>query len=101
MRKSFNGLCAIVTEQLKGDPLDGGLYVFCNRTRTRLKILYWDSTGLWVWAKRLERGTFSWPSGVDVKEGKLSLTPDALQLLISGIDLKDGARRPWYQREVA
>lgn len=101
MRKSFNGLYALVTEHLKEDPLNGALYVFCNRRRDRLKILYWDSSGLWVWAKRLEQGCFHWPKGADIKNGKLSLTPEALQLLLSGIDLKDAGRRAWYQREAS
>jgi transposase len=97
MRKQFEGLWAIVTEQLGADPRSGALYVFCNKRRTRLKILYWDGTGAWVLAKRLERGTFHWPRGT--ARGKLALTAEALGMLLSGIDLRDGARRPWYERE--
>lgn len=101
MRKSFNGLCALVSEHLQEDPLNGALYVFCNRSRNRLKILYWDSTGLWVWAKRLEQGTFSWPRRSELSGNKLSLSPDALHLLLNGIDLNKSSRRQWYRREVA
>ena len=89
---------ALAQNELKEDPLSGALFVFCNRRRDRIKILHWDGTGLWVYAKRLERGRFNWPQGVDLKDGKLPLRPEALNMLLSGIDLKDGTMRPWYQR---
>ena len=97
MRKSFNGLQSVVTERLKADPLNGALYVFTNKRRNRLKILYFDKTGLRVLAKRLEAGTFSWPRSID-DGAYLKLAPEALAMLTDGIDLRDGVSRPWYQR---
>jgi transposase len=99
MRKGFNGLYAAVTERLGEDPKSGALFVFCNRRRTRLKILYWDQTGLWVLTKRLEEGTFAWPKHVEPQTTKLSLTPQALALLTDGVDLRGAKLRPWYERE--
>ncbi len=89
----------MVTERLGEDPKSGALFVFCNRRRTRLKILYWDQTGLWVLTKRLEEGTFAWPKHVDPQTTKLSLTPQALALLTDGVDLRGAKMRPWYERE--
>ena len=99
LRKGFNGLHALVTERLAEDPQSGTLFVFCNRDRTRLKILCWDGTGLWLLTKRLERGTFSWPKTVEAGTTKLKLTPQALALLTDGVDLRGAKLRPWYQRE--
>jgi transposase len=99
LRKSFDGLHALVTERLKESPQTGALFVFTNRRRNRLKILFWDRTGLWVCTKRLEQGTFSWPVPVAAGNTKLSLTPEALTLLTDGVDLRDAKLRAWYQRE--
>jgi transposase len=98
LRKSFTGLWALTVNVLKDDPSDGSLYVYTNRRHNRVKILYWDGTGLWVMTKRLEQGTFSWPKGIDVQNGRLQLSPEALALLLDGVDLRRGSLRPWYQR---
>lgn len=99
LRKSFNGLHALVSERLKEDPRGGGLFVFTNRRRNRLKILYWDGTGLWVMIKRLEEGTFAWPRSVEGGAPKLALRPEALAMLTDGIELRGARMRPWYERE--
>jgi len=99
MRKGFNGLHGLVTEKLKEDPRQGSLFVFSNRRHTRIKILCWDGTGLWVLTKRLEKGTFSWPKNLDAGVTKLKLTPQALAMLTDGVDLRGGKLRPWYERE--
>ena len=65
MRKSYDGLYAMVVGELELDPLSGHLFVFGNRRRDRIKILFWDGSGLWVCAKRLEKGTFAWPRATD------------------------------------
>jgi transposase len=99
MRKGFNGLYAAVTEKLGEDPRNGTLFVFSNRRHTRIKILYWDGTGLWVLSKRLEQGTFSWPKQIEPGVTRLKLTPQALAMLTDGVDLRGAKLRPWYERE--
>ena len=99
MRKSFNGLYALAAGKLMEDPQQGALFVFTNKCRNRIKLLHFDGTGLWVAIKKLERGTFSWPAGVEVENGRLKLSNEALILLLDGVDLKGRAMRPWYQRE--
>jgi transposase len=99
MRKGFNGLHALVSERLGEDLKQGALFVFSNRQHTRLKIICWDGTGIWLLTKRLEAGTFSWPKPSEPQTTKLSLTPQALAMLTDGIDLRGAKMRPWYERE--
>lgn len=99
MRKGFNGLYALVAERLGEDIKSGALFVFSNRRHTRIKIICFDGTGIWVLSKRLEQGTFSWPKHLAPETTKLKLTPQALAMLTDGVDLRGAKLRPWYERE--
>jgi transposase len=95
MRKSFDGLAALASGTMALDPLSGHLFVFVNRRRDRIKVLYWDRDGLAVWAKRLERGTFRLPAaGAESVE----MTTAELAALLAGIDLDTARRRVRYSR---
>ena len=100
LRKGFEGLFAAVRGQMEKDPLSGHVFAFCNRGRDRLKLLYFDGTGLWVCAKRLERGSFRWPKAEEAAAGAMTLSRAELVLLLEGVDLKAGKPRAWYRREV-
>ena len=100
MRKGFEGLYGLVRDQLGLDPLSGHLCLFCNKGRNRLKVLYWDGSGLWICAKRLERGRFSWPSDGE-QSARVTLSQEELSLLLGGIDLTRTRRKNWYRKEVA
>ncbi|AQS58050.1 hypothetical protein B0537_02420 [Desulforamulus ferrireducens] len=82
MRKSINGLAAIVEGSFKLDPCDGAVFVFCNRSRDRIKILEWDGDGFWLHFKRLEKGHFRWPTSGE--EQTLVLTGEELSILLGG-----------------
>jgi transposase len=83
MRKGFDGLAAQVTNVLRADPFSGHLFLFRGKRGDYLKCLYWDGSGLCLFAKRLEKGRFVWPPIVD---GKMILTPAQMALLVEGID---------------
>lgn len=83
MRKAINGLSVTVQKELQKDPLSGALYLFCNRTRNRMKILYWDRNGFCLWLKRLEKDKFPWPI---TEEEVIELDYQKLKWLLSGID---------------
>jgi len=93
LRQSFNGLSACVQSVLAQDPLSGHLFLFTNRSRNRLKVLVWEGSGLWVCAKRLEKGTFGWPQG---EEPSRCLRPEELSLLLHGLEATP--RRHWLRR---
>lgn len=99
LRKGFDGLYALVRERLELDPLSGHVFVFANRARTRLRILFWDGSGLWLATKRLERGRFRWPAASEA-EGRLRVSAEELALLVGGLDLAATRRRAWFRRAV-
>ena len=100
MRKGFDGLYGLVRDHLGQDPLSGHLFLFSNRSRTRLKVLVWDGSGLWVCAKRLERGRFGWPAPNDSRS--VTMRPEELAMLLNGLDLKQARpRKNWMRRTPA
>jgi transposase len=101
MRKGFDGLYGLVRDRLGQDPLSGHLFLFANRSRTRLKALVWDGSGLWVCAKRLEKGRFRWPETADAKRS-VTMRAEELAMLLNGLDA--GAAQPrknWLRRTPA
>jgi transposase len=95
MRKGFEGLYGLVREQLAQDPLSGHVFVFTNRSRTRLKLLYWDGSGLWVCAKRLERGRFRWPEAGAAE--CVTVSQAELEMLLAGLEPAAAGRRNWWR----
>lgn len=98
MRRSFDGLMALVRDFLGGDPLSGHLFVFRNRLGDRLKILWWDRDGLAIFYKRLEEGCFRFPAA---DAAQIELTAADLQLILQGIDPTTVQRSQRYQRPAA
>ena len=97
MRKGFDGLYGLVRDHLGADPLSGHLFLFTNRSRTRMKALVWDGSGLWVCAKRLEKGRFHWPTADNARS--ISMRPEELAMLINGLDVAQARpRRNWLRR---
>jgi transposase len=96
MRKSFEGLFGLVRDRLQADPLSGHVFLFSNAQRNRLKLLFWDGSGLWVCAKRLEKGRFRWPEA-GAGQTRITLTQEEVTLLLGGIDLTQTRRRAWYR----
>jgi transposase len=99
MRKSFDGLTGVLREHSIAHLNAQFLYVFSNKRRNRIKLLYFDRTGIYVVAKKLEEGTFSWPPPRQTDENVLPLAPEALQLLLDGVDLRGAQLREWYRAE--
>lgn len=93
MRKSINGLSLLVEEHFQLDLFSGSLFAFCNRSRNRVKILYWDRNGFCLWLKRLEQDTFRWP---ETEAEVLEISRPALDWLLHGLDLRQAHRQLTY-----
>ena len=94
MRKSINGLSIMVEQAMGHNPFSGDLFVFCNRHRRIIKILYWDRNGFCLWQKRLEKDRFKWPqSAAEV----ITIDQRQLQWLLSGLNIADAHRQLYYQ----
>lgn len=98
MRAGVNTLHALVADKLMEDSHSGTLFVFTNKRRKLIKVLYWDGTGMWLMTKRLEQGTFFWPRAMDSHQTKLELRPEAFHMLTDGIDMHGAKSRGWYER---
>lgn len=96
MRKGFDGLSGLVSDTLKQDPLSGALFLFVNRRRDRMKVLYWDGDGLAIWYRRLEQGTFQIPASND-QLNTMEIRSDEFTMLLRGIDLSSVKRRKRFQ----
>ena len=94
-RKQINGLSVMVEEELARDPFSGSLFLFSNRRRTHLKILYWQRNGFCLWLKRLEKDRFPWPRS---EEAAREITVEELTMLLDGIDFWRAHRELDYSR---
>ena len=90
LRRSFDGLAAMARDVVRQDPLSGHLFVFSNRRRDRVKVLFWDRSGFVLWYKRLEKGVFRFPSA---EAGSVEVEAAELMLLLEGIELAGSRRR--------
>jgi len=98
MRRSFDGLAFLVQQFLQGDPLSGHLFVFRNKAGDRIKVLFWDGDGYVIYYKRLEKGTFRFPTG---SGASVTVRAADLTMLLDGVDLTSVRRRQRYQRPMS
>ena len=94
MRKAINGLSIMVEQHLLKDPFSGDLFVFCNRRRNMIKILYWDKNGFCLWHKRLEKHRFQWPQSA---EEVVTIGARELEWLLTGLDYTSAHQRLYYR----
>lgn len=98
MRKSFDGLVALTESALGQDPLSGSLFVFLNRRRDRIKILYWGQTGFCIWYQQLQKGTYQLPDEQSLEaQETIEVTRSQLSLILDGIDLSSARQRMRFQ----
>jgi len=100
MRKGFDGLYGLVRDRLEADATSGHLFVFCNAVRTRLKVLYFDGSGLWLCAKRLEKGRFDWPEEMEGAQ-RIQLSAAEFAALTDGLELTRTRAKVWWRKKVA
>ncbi|MDA8221427.1 MAG: IS66 family insertion sequence element accessory protein TnpB [Desulfitobacterium hafniense] len=99
MRKSIDGLAIIVQMNFRLDPFSDAIFVFCNAKRDKLKILYWDRNGFWLYYRRLEKGRFKWPAHSEDKV--MHVTERELRWLLDGLDIhQKGGHREVTQRKL-
>jgi transposase len=98
LRLGYDGLSVRTQHVLAADPMSGHLFVFCNRTKNRIKLLYWDGSGQWLCSKRLHAGRYSWPALVE-GQSRVSLRAEELALLLGGIELERTRAKEWWRRE--
>lgn len=100
LRKGFDGLYGLIRDRLGCDPESGHVFLFANARRDRLKLVFFDGSGLWVCAKRMQGGRLRWP-GSDSAAEKVVLSHEELALLLGGIDIRQTQRRKWYRKPLA
>lgn len=93
LRKQQAGLAVVVQNVMRADPFSGSLFLFCNRRRNLLKVLYWDRNGFSMWQKRLEKDTFPWPR---TEEETVEITEQQLRLLLEGLDIWNAHKKIFY-----
>jgi transposase len=97
LRKTANGLAVLIEQQIGGEPFSGNIYLFCNRERKLIKLIWWDRNGFWLAQKRLEKDRFPWPQ---TNEEVQELTAEQLLMLLQGIDFF-AAHKPLHYKKVS
>ncbi len=97
-RKNINGLSILVQEEMRLDLMSSSLFIFCNKPRTRIKILYFDKNGFALWLKRLEESKFPWPKNLDESADVISITSTDLQMLLEGINIFTRFREVHFEK---